>query len=602
MSETMTIPSGSSTGEPEPVVVRRNAVLVGVLGLGAAGVCLAYLGRALSGGSLLDWLAAAALGVVAVPYLSMFAGARSPLLVADETGVRIKLGGQWRGLLWEDMVRVDVHPRDGFLHDGRVVIEAGQDAPVDAGLVGVGRVVAEMNSRLYGAPMAVSFGFTASSSRDDLVAALSELAAGRVGVAEVGRAHVLMDDPGADSWAASSWGDLHFRTDHPAPTPAPADEIEPDPPAPAASPADEEPERLKPADLIRRPVLPARISRPALRAEITKESEPTPTVSLGALALTQPVSDAEAAHDLPEQTELRRSGTSNVSLIIEDDAGRPPTSEPADEAPTEDLPVADDEPLPDSSPDGPVVIGNLVADGRTALGLSVDELAARTRIRPHVIESVERDDFAPCGGDFYARGHLRTFARVLGIDETRLIDTYDAEYATEPISPRVVFEAELATGPAPTLRGSTGGPKWGAMIAVVLLVLMAWGVVRLVAGGHSGPGIDAPVVNGSGGIQSPGPAAGHIRHAKVRLKAAYGDSRVTARSAGDVLFTGKLTAGTTKVIRAKHAIQLTLSDGGAVLVTTNGTFRRTLGDPGERVTTTIRPHGGAGKSGQRSAR
>jgi cytoskeletal protein RodZ len=601
MSETMTIPVGSSTGEPEPVVIRRNAVLVGVLGLGAAGVCLAYLGRALSGGSLFDWLAAAALGVVAVPYLSMFAGARSPLLVADETGVRIKLGGQWRGLLWEDMVRVDVHPRDGFMRDGRVVIEAAQDGSVDAGLVGVGRVVAGVNSRLYGAPMAVSFGFTASSSRDDLVDALSELAAGRVGVAEVGRAHVLIDDPGADSWAASSWGDFDLQTGYRDPTRAPADEIEPDPPAPAAL-ADEEPDRLKPTDPVRRPVLPARITRPALRAEITKESEPTPTVSLGSLALTQPVTDAEAAHDLPEETELRRSGTSNVSLIIEDDAAGPQSAETDDEAPTEDLPAADDEPLPDSSPHGRVVIGKLVADGRTALGLSVDELAARTRIRPHVIESVERDDFAPCGGDFYARGHLRTFARVLAIDETRLIDTYDAEYATEPINPRVVFEAELATGPVPTLRRSTGGPKWGAMIAVVLLVLMGWGVVRLVAGDPSGPRFDTPVVNGSGGIQSPGPAAGHVRHAKLRLKAAYGDSRVTARSAGDVLFTGKLTAGTTKVIRAKHAIQLTLSDGGAVLVTTNGTFRRTLGDPGERVTTTIRPHGGAGKSGQRSPR
>jgi cytoskeleton protein RodZ len=171
----------------------------------------------------------------------------------------------------------------------------------------------------------------------------------------------------------------------------------------------------------------------------------------------------------------------------------------------------------------------------------------------------------------------------------------------EPINPRVVFEAELATGPTPTLRGTPGGPKWGAMIAVVLLVLMAWGVVRLLAGGDSGLGIDAPVVNGSSGLQSPGPPAGHVRHAKVRLKAAYGDSRVTARSAGEVLFTGKLAAGTTKVIRAKHPIQLTISDGGAVLVTTNGTFRRTLGDPGERVTTTIRPHGGAGTSGQRSA-
>jgi cytoskeletal protein RodZ len=592
MSEALTIPAGSSTGEPEPVVIRRNAVLVGVLGLGAAGVCLAYLGRALSGGSSLDWLAAAALGVIAVPYLGMLAGARSPLLVADETGVRIKLGGQWRGLLWEDMVRVDVHPRGGFMRDGRVVIEAGQDESVDAGLVGVGRAVAAVNSRFYGAPMAVSLGVMSSASHDDLVSALSELAAGRVGVALVGPAHVLIDDPGADSWAASSWGDFDIKIEQPDPTPGPEDEIEPDGPA-AASPPDElQPDRQERGDPMRHPVHAARVTRPALRAEITKESEPTPTVSLGALALTQPATDGGGVLDLPEQTELRRPGSSNVSLMIEHDAAGPPT---------EDLPAADDEPLPESAPDGSVGIGTLVAGGRAELGLSVDELAARTRIRPHVIESVERDDFAPCGGDFYARGHLRTFARVLGIDETRLIDAYDTEYATEPVNPRVVFEAELATGPTPSLGGSTGGPRWGAMIAVVLLVLMAWGVVRLVAGGNPNLGIDPPVVNGSGGIQNPAPAAGHVRNAKIRLNAAYGDSRVTARSDGEVLFTGKLTAGTTKVIRAKHAIQLTLSDGGAVLVTTNGTFRRTLGDPGERVTTTIRPHGGSGRAGQRSA-
>ena len=56
------------------------------------------------------------------------------------------------------------------------------------------------------------------------------------------------------------------------------------------------------------------------------------------------------------------------------------------------------------------------AAARTRVGLTVDELAERTRIRPHVIESIEVDDFAPCGGDFYARGHLRTLARVLGRD------------------------------------------------------------------------------------------------------------------------------------------------------------------------------------------
>ena len=54
-------------------------------------------------------------------------------------------------------------------------------------------------------------------------------------------------------------------------------------------------------------------------------------------------------------------------------------------------------------------------------GSRVDQLAERTRIRPHVIESIEVDDFAPCGGDFYARGHLRTLARVLGVDAAPLL-------------------------------------------------------------------------------------------------------------------------------------------------------------------------------------
>jgi cytoskeletal protein RodZ len=578
MSEAMTIPTSSSTGEPDPLVIRRNPVLLGALGFGAGGVCLAYLARALSGGSSIDWLLAAALAVMAVPYLGMLAGARSPLLVADETGVRIRLGGQWRGLLWEDMARVVVHQRNGFLRDGRVIIEVGEGEAVDAGLVGVGRLTATVNGRLYGTPLAVSYGLTAGASRDDVSAALTELAAGRVSVTEVGGRSQLIDDPDTDSGPASNWDDPDSNAEQPVTPPAP-DVIEPDlPPAKAAGPA----------------VQPARVTRPALRAEITKESEPAATVSVGALALSSPEADAGSVLDLPEETELRRPGASNVSLIIEDSAGGPATVGSVDEAPTQDLPPVDEEVAPDEASSAPVVIGRLVADGRAALALSVDELAARTRIRPHVIESIERDDFLPCGGDFYARGHLRTFARVLGIDETELIAAYNAEYATEPINPRVVFEAELATGPAPTMRGSTGGPKWGAMIAVVLLVLMAWGVVRLVAGGHHDPNIDPPVVNGSGGIASPGPVASHLPHAKVRLRAAYGDSRVTARSAGVVLFEGKLNAGTTKVIRAKHAIQLTLSDGGAVLVTANGTFRRTLGNPGQRITTTIRPNGGAG--------
>ena len=69
------------------------------------------------------------------------------------------------------------------------------------------------------------------------------------------------------------------------------------------------------------------------------------------------------------------------------------------------------------------------------MGLSVDELADRTRIRPHVIESIEVDDFTPCGGDFYARGHIRTLARVLGKDPAPMLAHFDSRYATAPGQP-----------------------------------------------------------------------------------------------------------------------------------------------------------------------
>ena len=126
------------------------------------------------------------------------------------------------------------------------------------------------------------------------------------------------------------------------------------------------------------------------------------------------------------------------------------------------------------------VIGPQLRSARDRLRLSIDQLADRTRIRPHVIEAIEIDDFAPCGGDFYARGHLRTLARVLGLDVAPLLATYDERYADAPIDPRRVFEAELATGRRGPIRGTRGGPNWSVMVAAVMAVVLAWSIARLV--------------------------------------------------------------------------------------------------------------------------
>ncbi len=54
------------------------------------------------------------------------------------------------------------------------------------------------------------------------------------------------------------------------------------------------------------------------------------------------------------------------------------------------------------------------------------QVSQRTRIRETLICAIERGDYDACGGDFYARGHIRAIARGVGADPVPLIAAYDA--------------------------------------------------------------------------------------------------------------------------------------------------------------------------------
>ncbi|HLX50290.1 MAG TPA: helix-turn-helix domain-containing protein [Streptosporangiaceae bacterium] len=70
--------------------------------------------------------------------------------------------------------------------------------------------------------------------------------------------------------------------------------------------------------------------------------------------------------------------------------------------------------------------GQALAAARHEAGLTVAEVSQKTRIREAIIRSIERDDYSACGGDFYARGHIRAMARAAGADPAPLIREYDA--------------------------------------------------------------------------------------------------------------------------------------------------------------------------------
>jgi len=76
-----------------------------------------------------------------------------------------------------------------------------------------------------------------------------------------------------------------------------------------------------------------------------------------------------------------------------------------------------------------VRIGPALAGARTKAGMSVEDVSERTRIRRTIISDIERDDYSSCGGDFYARGHIRAIAKAVGTDPAPLIEQYDEDVA-----------------------------------------------------------------------------------------------------------------------------------------------------------------------------
>jgi len=318
-------------------------------------------------------------------------------------------------------------------------------------------------------------------------------------------------------------------------------------------------------------------ARRAVRAQVHRDAPAT----VGSSALQH------APAVLPEIAELRRT-EGKVGLIIET---VPAHAEPViavGAAPVEAYPT---QPAPEP------LIGPELTAARTRLRVSIDDLAERTRIRPHVIESIEVDDFAPCGGDFYARGHLRSLCRTLGVDPEPLLATYDREYAQAPVAARRVFEAELATGPQAAIRSVSGGPRWSLLIGVVMVLAIVWGAAKIVTERTADPaplGQAAPslpvVPSAPTGLE----AFGAPQVNDLRLVATQ-RARVEVRGTdGSLVWSGIIRPGGSRELQLTGPAVVQSSVGKAVRVVFNGKRRGSVGDGARAAERTfMRPRTGS---------
>ncbi len=127
-------------------------------------------------------------------------------------------------------------------------------------------------------------------------------------------------------------------------------------------------------------------------------------------------------------------------------------------------------------------IGATLAAARRRAGLSVGDLSQRTRIRENIIEGIEQDDYTACGGDFYARGHIRALATAVGEDPQPLIDEFDSTWK----SAKEITAAEAFAPGLPLRTREHRRVRWTALLAVVVLAILGFASYKFVSGaGHT---------------------------------------------------------------------------------------------------------------------
>lgn len=243
-----------------------------------------------------------------------------------------------------------------------------------------------------------------------------------------------------------------------------------------------------------------------------------------------------------------------------------------------------------------MTLGQVLRDARIAARLSIEELSDSTSIRIGLLTQMEEDNFKHCGGDTYARGHLRNIANKIGIEPLVLINLYNEEHSLEN---RAIGDL-LVENSAMKVPQEKKAISWKVPATVSLVVLFIFGLFQIVS---SNQGPESPMVNQSTpsptasptkslpGTPSAAPTSGTaISDGKVTLKldAVRGNSYIDVIVDGQRVIKGSLFQGDVKNFEGTRAISVYLSNPAGLDVTVDGELLPPLGGQNEEVRRTFR--------------
>lgn len=240
-------------------------------------------------------------------------------------------------------------------------------------------------------------------------------------------------------------------------------------------------------------------------------------------------------------------------------------------------------------------IGDTLADARRQAGLTITEVSQRTRIRETIIRGIERGDFSACGGDFYARGHIRSIAEAVGADGEELIREYDAEHG----APHAIRAADVFQPSTPIrLKEGRRRPNWSLAMVLVLALVAGYGIYHLVSSSHS-----AAVQNTAAGAThsaAPRPAASSAPASPTAPATSAPPSSVVinltaiedcwvefTQPNGTFISQAYVVAGSTRAWTFNQAVKMQIGNPGGIQLTVNG--KKVGAGSGQPVTLSLGP-------------
>lgn len=122
-----------------------------------------------------------------------------------------------------------------------------------------------------------------------------------------------------------------------------------------------------------------------------------------------------------------------------------------------------------------LTLGEKLRQAREARGVSISEVAEQTRISGLYLECIENDDYRTLPGGIFNKGFVKSFAKLVGVDENEALQDYAALIANQGSTvaedpktyrPEVLTDERSSSSSLPTI-----------IIAVVILGLMTAGIL-----------------------------------------------------------------------------------------------------------------------------